>query len=111
MARDKRNGMPRAMPRAVNDPAAQAKMAAETKKRREAALPVTNFLMDGESGLVLMSAGKTQGGVALLAEQTVSMTFMEFAQAAAAFTQTMANVAANVAASSIPMPEAGKDGH
>jgi hypothetical protein len=96
----------RGMPGPVVNKAAQEKMAAETKKRREAATPVTNFVMDGDSGLILLSSGRTAGGVSLLEERTVSMTFEEFSQAAAAYVQMVTAAYVGVA-SMVPQMPAG----
>lgn len=63
------------------------KFAADTKRRREKAYPVDNFLIDVETGNCYFSSSKTQGGIALLEEQTISVPMSGFVQMFISFLQ------------------------
>jgi hypothetical protein len=65
-----------------------AEFEAETKRRRETARPVTNFLIDGENGVVLLSSNKTAEGIQLLTEDTFAVPFPGFVAMVCAFIQT-----------------------
>lgn len=76
----------------------------ETNRRRETARPVTNFLIDGQNSVVLLSSNKGKEGIQLLTEDTFFVPFDGFVAMVCAFIQS------TIAPQSLGVPIGGAGG-
>lgn len=59
----------------------------DVEKRRKEAMPITNFLIDADTQQVYFSASKTQGGIDLIQEVTLSTPISGFSDMMIGFLQ------------------------